>query len=461
MLKKAKWKNHPILGNLELDFSKPGGGVYNTIILAGENGTGKTTILETLSTFLNLGSIEPFEELEYVVNNTPYTIFPSTLVGHPELGFHSRRDSSGTETKINTNKNNNPKQIESDVHDVRHYGCSYSKARSGFVTQPITTGTTRQLDDNKYEEDKNDDFTSIKQLIVDVSIQDNDDFRKHAKTTEESAKKVEEAFKSTSKMGRFSDAFDTFFDNMTFVGVDNESKDEKRILFNKTGVTVPISVDDLSTGEKQVVFRGAHLLKNSKNLEGGVVLIDEPELSMHPKWQGKIFQYYRNLFKGADDQMSQIIFATHSDYVLRAGLADKDNVLIVVLNWNSGVIQSKRIDAPTVLPSITSAETNYVAFGIASNDYHIELYGHLQNKERKQSIKSCDTFIEKQHTLYDSTKHAKPSKHTYYDKGKKNERKYSTLPTYIRNVIDHPDPSRTFTQAELELSIKLLIELCK
>ena len=65
MITKIKWNNHEILGNLELDFTKADGSPYSTIILAGENGTGKTTILETLSTFLNLGSIEPFEFIEY------------------------------------------------------------------------------------------------------------------------------------------------------------------------------------------------------------------------------------------------------------------------------------------------------------------------------------------------------------------------------------------------------------
>ena len=58
MIREMKWNNHDVLGNLELDFSKPDGSIYDTIILAGENGSGKTTILETLSTFLNLGSIE-------------------------------------------------------------------------------------------------------------------------------------------------------------------------------------------------------------------------------------------------------------------------------------------------------------------------------------------------------------------------------------------------------------------
>ena len=58
MIREIKWHNHKILGNLELNFTKPDGTPYNTIVLAGENGVGKTTILETLATFLNLETME-------------------------------------------------------------------------------------------------------------------------------------------------------------------------------------------------------------------------------------------------------------------------------------------------------------------------------------------------------------------------------------------------------------------
>ncbi|MCL2760498.1 MAG: ATP-binding protein [Desulfuromonadales bacterium] len=451
MLKKVTWDKHPILGNLELDFLKPSGGIYNSIILAGENGSGKTTILDTLSTFLNLGSIEPFKQIEYVIDNNSYTIIQSETKELRALGFHNRIDTSGIKTQITSNHENGRETIKNDPLDIRHYGCVYSKARTGFSTRPIKTTTTEQLDDNKYENDTNEDFTSIKQLIVDVSAQDDATFRRHFNSMiDKTQSEISDTFKPISKMERFTSAFNAFFENMEFSKVDNESRDEKRVLFMKNGIEV--LVDALSTGEKQVVFRGAHLLKNSANLIGGVVLIDEPELSMHPKWQEKILQYYRNLFKKEDSQMAQIIFATHSDYILRAGLEDNDNVLIMVLSEESGMIRVKRVTAPTVLPSITSAEVNYVAFGIASNDYHIELYGHLQNKENKKAVKACDDFIAN-HQLYNSGIHSKPS--TYA------QTQYTTLPTYIRNAIDHPDPSRTFTQSELEVSIKLLIELCR
>ena len=72
MIRKIKCNDHAILGNLELDFTKPDGSVYNTIVLAGENGTGKTTILEELLSLFrqyaqqNYG-VEPddYEDIDY------------------------------------------------------------------------------------------------------------------------------------------------------------------------------------------------------------------------------------------------------------------------------------------------------------------------------------------------------------------------------------------------------------
>lgn len=55
-LRKIKYNNHEILGNLELDFVNPRTHQpYDTIVFLGENGSGKTTILSSLSDFLNGG----------------------------------------------------------------------------------------------------------------------------------------------------------------------------------------------------------------------------------------------------------------------------------------------------------------------------------------------------------------------------------------------------------------------
>lgn len=453
MIKKIKWNNHNILGNLELDFTKPDGSVYNTIVLAGENGTGKTTILETLSTFLNLGTIEPFDYISYLAKDIPFTITP-TPGSDIKYGFHIRKnDNDGTTQRIQRGRNIGQEMIDSDALDIRHYGFSYTKARSGFNTKKVKSTTTQQLDSQKYESDSAEDFTSIKQLLVDVDAQDNSEWMK---ITRSGIGTPFETFKLTSKMYRFEKAFNEFFDIVQFKQVDNANREEIKILFEKHGKEIP--VDDLSTGEKQIVFRGAHLLKNIHSVSGGVVLIDEPELSLHPKWQQKVLQYYRSLFNKNGTQDVQMIFATHSEYVLSSALGDIEDVLVIVLNDDNGTIVSKNITAPHVLPTVTSAETNYLAFGLLSVDYHIELYGYLQNKTNNHTIKDCDNYILSQTTYYDPTIHAKPSSYTNQQGHTFN---YQTLPTYIRNLIDHPNPTQSYSDEEFKRSIELLIELCR
>lgn len=443
MIRSIKWKNHDVLGNLELSFTKPDGSIFNTIVLAGENGAGKTTIMDTLSTFLNLGSIEAFDNIRYDISGTTYKIVPNDSAQH---GFHNRiNESTGESKRIDTNRGTNRRILDNDTFDLRYYGFAYTKARSGFNTKQVKSTTTTQLDDSKYEADSSDDFTAIKQMLVNIKSQDNSTW---AKLSKSGNPMTYQEFSATSKMHRFENAFNHFFDSLQFEDVDEESADEKKIIFTKHGKT--ISVDQMSTGEKQIVFRGSHLLKNSHNLADGIILVDEPELSMHPKWQAKILTYYRNLFSSNGTQSAQMIFSTHSEYVIRTALEDPENVLVIILEDNNGTIIPTRT-SDRVLPTLTASEINYLAFGIPSVDYHIALYGRLQLMEQKHRIAECDSFIA-QHQDYDPALHEKID-HSQYGN-------YTTLPTYIRNAIDHPDSGRYYTSEDFHRSIQLLRKLC-
>ena len=153
----------------------------------------------------------------------------------------------------------------------------------------------------------------------------------------------------------------------------------------------------------------------------------------------------------------------YSQYVLYSALKHSDDTLIVLLNRTGSTLETQRINAPLVLPNVTSAELNYIAFNIVSNDYHIELYGNLQNKiahirgKNFCSVKECDTYI-KQQSEYNSSLHYKPS--SYVNQNGRITR-YTTLSTFIRNAIDHPNSSGQFNEHELRTSIELLILLNK
>jgi hypothetical protein len=51
-------------------------------------------------------------------------------------------------------------------------------------------------------------------------------------------------------------------------------------------------------------------------------LIDEPELSLHPKWQQRIVDVYKKIGKN-----NQIIIATHSPHIL--GSVKKENIMLL------------------------------------------------------------------------------------------------------------------------------------
>jgi len=443
-IKKIKWLDHPILGNLELDFTNSTGQPYDSILFAGENGCGKTTILEAVNTFLNKGSFKYFEYIDYITEGKNLKAVP--VAGSTNEAFYDLIDGSNIVQMRTGNNLSNP-SVDNNPLNIRYGGSVLSKARADFKTKPIKTATTSLLDQSKYDSDKNDDFTSLKQLLVDLDNQDNSAYAQINKGLSENPQSWS-TFYPTSKIYRFKNAFDTFFDNLQYDKVVN-SGGEKSILFTKNGKSIPI--DNLSTGEKQIVFRGSYLLRNSGQLDSAAIFIDEPELSMHPKWQLRILKYYEDLFSSTSSREAQLFFSTHSEHILKCALQDQSKNLVIVMTDNAGTIEAKRIDAPNVLPTITSAETNYLAFDLISNDYHIELYGWLQDKESKERIKSCDDFIIV-HPDYDLSLHYKPSSF--------NTTNYSSICTYIRNAIHHPDSGNTFTDSQLRTSINLLIKLC-
>ena len=91
-----------------------------------------------------------------------------------------------------------------------------------------------------------------------------------------------------------------------------------------------IPIDNLSTGEKQIVYRGCFLLKDVNATNGAFVFIDEPEISLHPKWQMKIMDYYKGIFTDESGQQTSQIFAvTHSPFIIHNDNRSNDKVIIL------------------------------------------------------------------------------------------------------------------------------------
>lgn len=240
-------------------------------------------------------------------------------------------------------------------------------------------------------------------------------------------------------------------------GIDayyDDTNEEDGCVYFKKGDT-KIRLQELSSGEQQIVFRGTYLLRDIKKTLNGTVLIDEPEVSLHPRWQKEILTYYQNLFKVNGEQKSQIFIATHSPFIVEAALKDKENTLIIVLKNNNGKVSTINLDQSNfVLPTPTLAEINYEAFNIASKDYHNELYSYLQDLIGLHYISDVDKSLLNSGMITEELK--------CESKNPTNIRiKYHTLPTKIRNHIDHPNNGNDFSDEELILSTEFLRAICR
>ena len=74
-----------------------------------------------------------------------------------------------------------------------------------------------------------------------------------------------------------------------------------------------LSLDQLSSGEKQMIIQVFELLFHAKS--GTLVMIDEPELSLHMMWQ---MNYLKNLSEIAQLRGFQCIVATHSPQIFNS-----------------------------------------------------------------------------------------------------------------------------------------------
>ncbi|MBQ7524219.1 MAG: AAA family ATPase, partial [Alphaproteobacteria bacterium] len=265
------------------------------------------------------------------------------------------------------------------------------------------------------------------------------------------------AFQSKSVVTPFSKAFNTFFKTGGSKLVFSKVDEKNSLLFRKGDAN--FKIQKLSSGEKRIVQLGAMLLTCKTIKDGGVVLVDEPELSMHPRWQQGILKYYRDLLP---DNV-QLFVATHSEKVVEAALKD-DDALVVLLQEKDGKIVPQYIakdgseikkwgnnskdDGKFVLPRITSAEVNYEIFGIQSVDYFMQLYGMLAGDNSiHEADKKIKEYLKKHPEEYPpEPKELGTPNYWYRVNPQYHERKdpYETLPTYIRNYLSHPTSKRPF-----------------
>jgi AAA15 family ATPase/GTPase len=194
-----------------------------------------------------------------------------------------------------------------------------------------------------------------------------------------------------------------------------------------------ISLNNLGSGYEMIfaLLYSFYLAQQSgKQL---IVLIDEPELHLHPRLQEKFVKFLLESSKS-----TQIILASHSPLLVKQ-LSFNDKVKISVLENGKEVLEIEK----RVLPYISANETNFLAFNLATEEYHNELFEELK------FINGDDKPIKDFDNDFFVTEKSEPKNSPW--RGSQNE---VSEHTFIRNQIHHQKENGKTEYSVLKASIE-------
>lgn len=447
-IKSINIRNHKILGNLNLDFTNKNGEIYDTVIFMGENGVGKSTLLNFISTIFQAKNVNKNN-----VNSTCSFIisleFTADEINKINDDFRLNNYSGGVKLTKNrymtitydpiseSNSAANYK-IENILQNYsaavlftlnRLFPTIFSPAQTNLKCRDIVSTTTKNIDEklNNSIVASEQLAQEIKQMFIDIEASDSSDL---ANWVNKNSGQVPPDEVKQVRMKRFNNAFYTIFsDKLKFDRVENIAN-KKQVYFNSCGQDVII--DNISSGQKQIVYRGAFFLKDKGTINGSIALIDEPEISMHPKWQMEILNYYKSLFTNEKGkQTSQLFISSHSEYILKS---KTENDLVLIFNKNSdNKITIKAYEKENILPFSNFAENKYYAFDMPTLEFFNELYAYIEWRQKDK----IDVFIRQNSSNIDK----KYSKYTQFRNWRKDNGKTIsiTLLTHFRHEIHHPE----------------------
>lgn len=323
-IRKIKFQDHPVLKNLELDFCGKDGKAVDTIMFAGENGTGKSTIINVL-----------YEVASHAVKYPLVVEFEKEGIIFRINYYLRNREDSNSLIYADDGRGMNAYIGLDDIKNKYPFSGIFSDVDINFHADDVSTVTSLSLDTRKDSRRSTEKLpTQINQLLVDIQSTDDGELARAYRKAKELNEDIKDIVYQ-ERMPRFTKAFNRMFDGLTYSRIENVDG-KKSIFFRKNGIDIPIN--NLSSGEKQVVYRGCFLLKDVNATNGAFVFIDEPEISLHPNWQAKVMDYYKGIFTNCGEQTSQIFVVTHSPFVIHNDTRENDKVIILSRDDNGNII---------------------------------------------------------------------------------------------------------------------------
>ena len=311
-IKKVLISNYKNLKNLEMNFEK-NDEILDLIVLTGSNGSGKTRILECV-----LSCFENYINSNYQENKNRLDISfqeneKKCFEGNFDLGMFFKILNSYNWKKAepfilgDDSKKDDFFEKEKILSDNLKIFPKIIYVPTEINFQKMNTASTTLVQKYKFINivDKNliKDIPSYIATKIITAI-----FQNKNKKVGDVQKKV------------FDEINEIFGILDIDVKIEDISQDGRNIPIFKNSAGEKFDINELSSGEKQLFLRT--LAIKMLNPENSIILIDEPELSLHPKWQQRIIDVYRKIGKN-----NQIIIATHSPHIL--GSVRKENIMLL------------------------------------------------------------------------------------------------------------------------------------
>lgn len=319
------------LENLDINFESEGK-VLDLIVLAGINGSGKTRVLESICYWFEMFrskavNVELFYEenerevLESLMNSEKLTETEKEMQKDIEFTDCLRNIKFyNDDCKNNKFENKNSKIISKSFEKLKIF------PKLIYVPTEINFEEIKKAQTNLKKEYN---FINI------VDSYEIKDIPSYIATRISKVANEEENLTMGQVRKKVFAEINGIFEILELdVKLSEISKDENSMPIFTDSSGKKFGINELSSGEKQLFLRT--LAIKMLEPENSIIMIDEPELSLHPKWQQKIVDVYRKIGRN-----NQIILATHSPHIL--GSVEKENIILLEKNEN-GIVKVKTGD---------------------------------------------------------------------------------------------------------------------
>ena len=421
-------------------------------LIVGENGCGKTTILDSIAISMLDYKGESFNIYDFNEFNKPVNIC-----------FYSNKEFNVKGTMPNSNflavgfnftaklRNKSQKSylLSPFVYDQMYISKDFNKPKKGSpdlrisVNNPFSGKRFNEtdilyLDKNRLYQTKSGTFnnTRFDRLMNDFNFQYIKNTEKIEDLNIELNNKIKKDKIENSFLGNAIQDFEKISGYKIWLDfLDNYSpfKNSSFVLKEKNNLQIPLS--SIGSGFEMIfsLIYSYYLAKqNGKKL---IILIDEPELHLHPDIQKKFVDFLLEISKDF-----QVILTTHSPILVKQ-IMYNDNIKSIVINKDKTISAINNLK----LSFLSSNEINYVAFGLATEEYHNELYEELKD-------------------LYGASANYKNFDNNFFVTFKGEEKKFPwknhlnevSLHTYVRNQIHHRKDNGEASYNDLKMSIDFM-----